>query len=93
MSVAQLAEHVATNLKELVARELVVDAHAIFVIDLVPVETILLILVGEIAIVLVDDVPKGIEIALGRVVVLLVIDARDGETGKKESKKQITQPP
>ena len=93
MSVAQLAEHVATNLKELVARELVVDAHTIFVIDLVPVETILLILVGEIAIVLVDDVPKGIEIALGRVVVLLVIDARDGETGKKESKKQITQPP
>ena len=57
MSVAEFAEHIGAYLKEVVARERIVYTHPITVVDLVPVESILLALIIEKAVMLIDNVP------------------------------------
>ena len=57
MSVAEFAEHIGAYLKEVVARERIVYTHPITVVDLVPVESILLDLIIEKAVMLIDNVP------------------------------------
>ena len=84
MAVAQFAEHVAEDLEEVVWREVGRDPHAVFGVYLVPVESVLLLLVGEIAVVLVDDPPQGVEVALGRVGILAVVNTgRESECGQE----------
>ena len=74
MAVAQLTEHIGQHLEELV---IVIDAcraYLIYMIDGIPVETILMGFVVEETVMLVDDMPKGLEVAFGGIVVLGLID-------------------
>ena len=57
--VAQLGEH----FEELLIAHLLVDAHSIVGVDLLLVEPISLLLIVEKAIALVEQLPKGLEIA------------------------------
>ena len=80
VAVAQFGQHVAQHLEELFLRHAVVDLRSVACVDLLPVEPIDVLLVVEEAVVLVDDAPEGLEVALWRVVEFLFVDAgRRGE--------------
>ena len=83
VSVAQLAEHVGEHLEELCLRHLVAYAYLIFVIYVVPVEAVFVLLVVEEAVVLVQDVPQGLEVARRRVGALVGVDA-GGQGGERD---------
>ena len=76
VAVAQFRQHVGHDLEQLVGRHVVADAHPVLGVYIVPVEPVFLFLVVEEAIVLVDYFPQGLEVACGRVVELLFVDAR-----------------
>ena len=80
VAVAQLAEHVAEHLEQLLVVHAVVHADLIFLIDGVPVKPVLVLLVVEEAVVLVDNLPQRLEVTLRRVVELLLVDAA-GDAG------------
>ena len=75
MSVAQLGEHIGENFEELVVVDLVTRAYLIYIILLVPVESISLLLIVEETVVLIDDAPQGFEVSLRGVFILGDIDA------------------
>jgi hypothetical protein len=76
VAVAQLAEHIAAHLEELAGLHVVVYAYLIFMIDGIPIQSVLLLFVVEEAVVLVDNLPKGFEVAGRGVIVLFRIDTR-----------------
>ena len=75
MSVTQFCEHVTEHLEELGLRHLVVHAYLIFMIYLIPVESVLMLFVFEEAIVLIDNLPQSLEVASRRVSPFLLVDA------------------
>ena len=75
MSVAKLAEHVGEHLEELALGHLVAYAYLIFAIHVIPVEAVFVLFVVEEAVVLVQDVPQGLEVACRRVGTLVGVDA------------------
>ena len=74
MSVFKCAEHIGEYLEELFAVDIVARAYLIYFVYRVPVN----LLVVEEAVVLIDDLPEGFEVALGGIFVLLLIDAGRG---------------
>jgi hypothetical protein len=55
----------------------VADAYLVFIVYGIPVESVFVLLVVEEAVVLVDDLPERFEIALGGIVVLDFVNARN----------------
>ena len=82
MTVAQFGEHIGEHLELLRPRHTTAKLRLIAAIDLVPVESILGFFVVEKAVVLVDDLPKCLEIAHRRVVELLFLDTRSERDAK-----------
>ena len=74
MAVAQFAEHVAEHLEQLLLCHVAIDLYLVFVVDLLPVEPVLVLFVVEEAVVLVDNPPQRLEVALRRVGKLLFVD-------------------
>ena len=64
VSVAQFGQHIAQDFKELVFCHTFVELPCIFIVHLVPIKVISLLFVIEKAVMLVDDAPKGFEIAV-----------------------------
>ena len=93
MTVFQLGEHLGEHFEELHTRHLSSQLGAVFGVDVCPLEAQLLLLVGKEAVALVDERPEGIEVALRRVVVVVVAllarDNKDGNEGKEECEKSI----
>jgi hypothetical protein len=84
VSVAQFREHIGEHLEELLVVDAVVRAYLIYIISLLPVESVFMLLIVEEAVVLVDDLPKRLEIPLRRIRALFLIDAggeKEGEEG------------
>ena len=73
MAVAQLTQHLRQNLEELVVVDVIVRAYLIYIIYVLPVESVSFMLVIEEAVALVDDLPQRLEVALGGVGVFLFI--------------------
>ena len=82
MSVSQFAEHVAQHLKQLQVGHLFVHAYLIFIIYSIPVESVLMLFVVEEAVVLVDNLPQRLQIALRRIGVLLLVYTRGSAYAK-----------
>jgi hypothetical protein len=61
MSVAQRGEHLRKYLEQLLAVHVIVYAYLIYIVYLVPID----IFVVEKAVVLIDDMPQGLEVACG----------------------------
>ena len=76
MSVAQFAQHVAQHLEQLRLGHVVRDLSAVASVHLVPVESVLLALVVEEAVVLVDGTPESLKVAARIVGILSLVDAR-----------------
>ena len=72
VAVLQLLEHVAAQVKELSARDATMNLGAIALSHLLPVH----ILVGKEAVVLVEDGPQSVEVAVGVVLPLGLVVAR-----------------
>ena len=86
MAVAQFAEHLGEDLEELGAGHVIREAGTVAAAHLVPVEAYGLALVVEEAVVLIDNLPEGVEVAFGGVVELLFL----GTGGEQEdSKKEV----
>ena len=79
VTVAQLGKHVAEHLEQLLLRHALADLTGIAGVHLLPVEPVGMLLVVEEAVVLVDNLPQGLEVALRRVVVFIFVDARCGQ--------------
>ena len=75
MAVAQLVEHLGADPEQLLTGYAGLDLRGIAVVDVVPVYPLL----GEEAVVLVDDRPEGLEVALCRVGKLVDLVARGEE--------------
>ena len=75
VAVAQFAEHIGEHLEQLLATDAVPRAYLIYIIYIVPVY----ILVIKEAVVLVHDLPQGLEVALGGIFVLDFVYARSEE--------------
>ena len=71
MTVAQLAEHVGQHLEQLFAAYSVPRAYLIYIIYIIPVY----ILIIKEAVVLVHNLPQGLEVALRSILVLVFVDA------------------
>jgi hypothetical protein len=65
----------------LVTVQIASRAYLIYIIGLLPVETVSLLLVLEEAVVLIDDAPQGLEVALRGVGVGFLIDAGAQQEG------------
>ena len=87
VAVAQFAEHIAQHLEQLVTRHPAVHLPAVPGTHLVPVESVLLGLIIEEAIVLVHYFPKRLEVAVGVVAKLFLVNARR-HTGQREERQQ-----
>ena len=61
MSVAQFGKHIGEHLEQLLAVHIVVYTYLIGLVNLVPIN----IFVVEKAVVLIDDMPQGLEVACG----------------------------
>ena len=86
MAVAQLCKHVAQHFEELFAGHLLVHAYLIFLIDCVPVKSVLLLLVVKEAVVLVNYLPQCLEVSLPGVGQLVFIDAGGERNAKRNAK-------
>ena len=84
MSVAQFGQHLCENLEQLLVVELTFRAYIIYIIYILPVEPILMLFIVKEAIMLVDDMPQGFEVALWGVIVLFVVNTRDAQTQVEE---------
>ena len=76
VAVAQFGEHVGEHLEELLLADHVVRAYLIYIIYLLPVESVFMLLVVEEAVVLVDNLPECLEVPLWRIFVLDFVDTR-----------------
>ena len=76
MSVLEFGEHIAQDFEELVGIHLVVDLTGISSAHLIPVEANGFLLIGEEAVVFVDDAPQGLEIAHIAIVVFVLFHTR-----------------
>ena len=74
MSVTQFGKHVAEHLKELGLCHLLVHAYLIFVIYLLPVETVLMLLIVKETVMFVDYLPQSLEIARWRIGLLVGVN-------------------
>ena len=72
MTVFQRAEHIGEYFEELFAVDIIARAYLIYFIYRVPVY----LLVIEEAVVLIDDLPEGFEVALGGIGLFALIYAR-----------------
>ena len=72
MPISELGKHLAKHLKELHARHLGIELLAVLGTHLLPTDAKLLLLVGEEAIALVNQLPQGIQIALRRGIIRIV---------------------
>ena len=90
VSVAQFAEHIGEHLEELLAGHTVVDAHLIFIVHLLPVQPVFLLLIIQEAVVLVDNLPQGLKVALWCIVEFFLINAGRKERDDAEPEKQLS---
>ena len=63
-------------LEQLVATDVIIRAYLIYIIYVVPVESVFMLLIVKKTVVLVNDCPESLEIALRRVVVFDFVDTR-----------------
>ena len=75
MAVAQLRQHLAEHFEKLGARHPLVHTGGIAGVHLVPVQAYFCFLVVQKAVMLIDDAPQGIEVALRRVGKFILIHA------------------
>ena len=75
MSVAQFGQHVGEHLEELFAGHAAIHLCLVFLMHLIPVKSVGIVLVVQEAVVLVDDLPQSLYVALGRVVELFLVHA------------------
>jgi len=88
VAVAQFAEHLGEDFEELGAGHVIREACTVAAAHLVPVEAYGLALVVEEAVVFIDNLPEGVEVAFGGVVELLFLGTGgEQEDSKKEVKK------
>ena len=76
MSVAQLTQHVAQHLKELVLRHEVINLRGITRVHLVPVNTQGLLLLRKEAIMFIHHLPQRLEVATRRVRIFVLVNTR-----------------
>ena len=76
MTVLQLAEHIAQHLKQLAVGHIIGYLARVFVVNGVPVESVLLLLVVEEAVVFVHYLPQSFKIATRIVGIFLLVYAR-----------------
>ena len=69
-------EHVGEHFEELLLTDHVVRAYLIYIIYLLPVESVFMLLVIEEAVMLVDNLPECLEVTLRRIFVLDFVDTR-----------------
>ena len=72
MSVAQFGEHLRKYLEQLLAVHIVVYTYLIGLVNLVPIN----IFVVEKTVVLIDDMPQGLEVACGRIGTFILFHTR-----------------
>ena len=75
MAVLQLAEHIAQHLKQLVVGHIVGYLARVFVVNGVPVESVLLLLIVEEAVVFVHYLPQSFKVATRIVGIFLLVYA------------------
>ena len=86
MTVLQFGEHLAEHFEELQPRHVGIEFSTVLCLEVSPLEAQLLLLVGEEAVALVDNRPESIEVALRRlveVVIALLAGQKKKEKGKE----------
>ena len=76
MAVLQLAKHIAQHLKQLAVGHIIGYLTRVFVVNGVPVESVLLLLIVEEAVVFVHYLPQSFKVATRIVGIFLLIYAR-----------------
>jgi hypothetical protein len=80
MTVFEFTEHIPEHLKQAFVVHPIIDSYFIFGIDTVPIQSVCLLLVREETVMLVNDFPKRLEIALRVICVLVfVYTGREGQ--------------
>ena len=74
VSVAQLRKHICQDFKELIVCDTPSRAYIIFIKCLLPVESVGMLLIVEETVVLVDELPKCLEVSLWCVRVFVLVD-------------------
>jgi hypothetical protein len=90
MSVTQLCQHIAQYLLQLIGIHIGVQLLAISGTHFVPIQSYCLTFIFEKAIMLVDDFPKRLQIALGSIGKLHLVHTRaQGKQGKYNDEKSF----
>ena len=79
VAVAQLCQHVGEHFEQLIPISILPRAYLIFIVDGIPIQPILLLLIVEEAVMLVDNLPECLEIALRCIGKFLLVNTGDNQ--------------